>query len=196
MIRRPVPRLFRSDERGNTLVEFAFVLPILAVTLMGFFDLGYRSYVGSIVQGALHEAARMATVGNKTGAQIDAHVAARLSEFSRDATISVEKKSYTEFSKVKQPERITSDTEPLGVYNTGDCYEDANNNGVYDADQGTSGLGASEDIVHYEVTMTYPRLFPMAGLLGWSNTETIKSSTVLRNQPYAARSFSTVIRCS
>ena len=87
-------RRLARDERGNTLVEFAFVLPVLAVTLMGFFDLGYRSYVFSIVEGALHEASRMATVGNKTGAEIDAFVASRLSDFSRDATITVAKKSY------------------------------------------------------------------------------------------------------
>lgn len=196
MSRRATHRRLARDERGNTLVEFAFVLPVLAVTLMGFFDLGYRSYVFSIVEGALHEASRMATVGNKTGAEIDAFVASRLSEFSRDATIAVAKKSYAEFSDVKLPEKITGDTAPTGQYNPGDCYEDANNNGKYDTDRGAAGLGGSEDVIHYEVTMTYPRLFPMAGLLGWSNTETIKAATVLRNQPYAARTNNMVIRCA
>ena len=33
--------------------------------LLGTLDLGYRSYVGSVVQGTLHEAARMATVGGR-----------------------------------------------------------------------------------------------------------------------------------
>ena len=196
MKRRIPPLPLRRDERGNTLVEFALVLPVLAVTLMGFFDLGYRSYVFSVVEGALHEASRMATVGNKTGAEIDAHVASRLSEFSRDATITVAKKSYGEFSEVALPEKITGDTAPTGQYNAGDCYEDANNNGRYDADRGKDGLGGSEDVIHYEVTMSYPRMFPMTGLLGWSSTETIKAATVLRNQPYAARTNGRVIQCS
>ena len=60
------PRASAATQRGATIVEFALVLPVLCVLLLGMLDLGYRSYVTSIVQGALHEAARMATVGGVT----------------------------------------------------------------------------------------------------------------------------------
>lgn len=184
---RSHPRGLGADDRAATLVEFGFVAPVLCLTLMGLFDLGYQSYVTSIMQGALHEAARMATIGNKTGAQIDAHVKARLRSFSNGATITAVPTSYDEFSSVKMAEKITGDTAPVGSYNRGDCFLDANRNGSYDLDRGKSGLGASEDIVNYEVTITYQRLFPLSGLLGVPKTQTIKQSTVLRNQPYASR---------
>ncbi|MDT9599266.1 TadE/TadG family type IV pilus assembly protein [Sphingosinicella rhizophila] len=185
------PILFRrrigKDERGATLVEFAFVAPVLLLTLFGLLDLGYQSYTQSILQGALHEAARMATVGDKTGAQIDAVVVDRLNDVVHGAAPVIEKKSYREFSDVKIAEKITTDTAPLGQYNIGDCFKDANGNGSYDTDRGKGGLGNSEDIVRYEVTLTFPRLFPFPKIIGLSPTETVRGVTVLRNQPFASR---------
>lgn len=188
-------RSLLSDTRGVTLVEFAAILPVLCLVLLGLLDLGYRSYLGSIMQGALHEAARMATVGNVDGEAIDAHVRQRLSSFAHNAEISTAQTSYAEFSDVREPERIVHDTHPLGEYNPGDCFEDANGNGVYDHDRGRDGTGAAEDIVNYEVTVTYRRLVPLGRMLGWSDDETLSASTVLRNQPFAARQTGTVIIC-
>jgi hypothetical protein len=184
------------DERGVTLVEFAFVAPVLCVTLMGFFDLGYRTYVSAVLQGALHEAARLATVGDKTLPEIDAHVKQRLEAFSKGATVNVTPESYSDFSKVKQPEKITADTAPLGTYNKGDCWEDYKENGSYDTNRGNSSLGGAEDVVRYEVSIEFDRITPMAGLLGWSKKDKITGSTVLRNQPYAARPAAPPIVCS
>lgn len=188
-------RIF-GDARGATIVEFAFVAPILVLTLLGLFDLGYKSYVASNLQGALHEAARLGTVGNKTTAQIDAHIQSRLNQFSRGATITITHKSYMDFTGVKVPETITNDTVPIGQYNVGDCYQDANGNSVYDTDRGKSGMGSSEDVMHYSITMSYPRLFPLTKLMGLSNTDTVTSSTVFRNQPYGSRVTSVTPRCN
>lgn len=189
------PRALAGDARGVTIVEFAMVAMPMCVVLMGITDMGYHSYVSSVLQGALHEAARMATVGDKTGAEIDDHVRQRLKEFSKNATVTITKKSYSEFSGVGKPEKITQDTNPIGQYNKGDCFEDANGNGSYDLDRGQSGLGGAEDVVYYDVKMTYPRLTPVMGLLGWGNTDTVESNTVLKNQPYAAQSFNVKVVC-
>jgi Flp pilus assembly pilin Flp len=197
--RRRIPACLRALWRqsgGATIVEFALILPVMCMTLLGFFDLGYHAYVLSVVQGALHEAARSATVGDKTGAQIDAQVAASLKSFSKNATITINKTSYTNFSDVAMPEKITSDTAPIGTYNKGDCFEDDNGNGVWDADRGKSGLGGADDIVNYEIVMTYPRLLPLGKLLGFSSTQTIRASTVLRNQPYAQQQTSATVICT
>jgi Flp pilus assembly protein TadG len=171
------------------------VVPILAVLLLGTLDLGYRSYVTSVIQGALHEAARMATVGGVSNATIEAHVQSRLREFSRNATITTTTRSYSDFSGVKVPESITQDTAPVGSYNQGDCFQDANGNGVYDLDRGRGGMGGSEDVVYFEVTMTYPHIVPVGRLLGWSNNVTINQNTVLRNQPFAGRNTSVATIC-
>lgn len=176
------------DARGATLVEFAFVLPVLCVLLLGLFDMGYRSYVASVVQGALHEGARMATVGGVTNEQIDARVKARLRSFAHNATITTRTQSYLDYASVRQPEKLVGDTVPVGTYNRGDCWADANGNQRYDTDRGRDGTGNADDIVRYEVTMTFPHMFPVGSFLGWNEDVTIVSNTVLRNQPYAGRS--------
>lgn len=183
------------DARGVTIVEFAAVLPVLCLLLMGLFDLGYRSYAQSVVQGALHEAARMATIGGFTNEQIDARVRERLSAFMSTAELETRTQSYFDFTGVRLPERIVQDTPPLGQYNPGDCYEDANGNGQYDLDRGRAGTGNAEDVVRYEVTLSYPRMFPVGKLLGWTEDVRIVSNTMLRNQPFAARPTGVIVRC-
>lgn len=189
-----LPRLAR-DRSGVTIVEFAMVLPVLCVLLMGTFDLGYRSYTASVLQGALREAARMATVGGVSMDQIDARVRLRLSDFARHSTVATSASSYTEFADVGQPETITGDTAPFGQYNPGDCFEDANGNGNYDLDRGRAGLGQADDVVRYRASITYPAMFPVGALLGWGAQETVSAETMLRNQPYAGRATGVVIVC-
>jgi Flp pilus assembly protein TadG len=190
-MRRPAfLRRLARDRRGVTIIEFAMVVPVLLLVLLGFFDLGYRSYASSVLQGALHDAARMATVGGYSMTQIDARVKTRLSNFATRSTVTTAASSYYEFSGVAQPEKIVGDTAPLNAYNVGDCFEDANGNNTYDTDRGRSGTGNSDDIVRYSVTISFPRILPMGSLMGWGNTQTLTSDTVLRNQPYAGRTNS------
>ena len=188
-------RALGRDIGGATIVEFAMILPVLCIMLLGTLDLGYRSYVNAIIQGSLHEAARMGTVGGIPTSAIETRVRDRLRDFSRNATITVNTRSYSEFSGVRIPETITQDTAPNGSYNAGDCFEDANGNGSYDLDRGRTGMGAAEDVVHFEVTMTYPHIFPVGKLLGWPGNITVTQNTVLRNQPYAGRNTSVAIVC-
>ena len=195
-MRWPAPlRGIAVEERGATVVEFAIILPTLCILLLAALDLGYRAYAASVLQGALHEAARMATVGGRTPDDIDARVRLRLSNFARYATVTINTSSYLDYAGVRTPERITQDTAPTGQFNAGDCFEDANGNGSYDLDRGRTGLGNADDIVRYQVTMTFARIVPLGQLLGWSNTQTITADTVLRNQPFAGRNLARPIVC-
>jgi len=193
--RRALKALGR-DSGGATIVEFALILPVLCMLLLGTLDLGYRSYVSSVVQGALHDAARMATVGNVSTATIQTYVQNKLQAFARNATITTTTRSYADYSGVKVAETITQDTAPFGSYNPGDCFQDANGNGVYDTDRGRSGTGGAEDVVYFEVTMTYPHILPVGQLFGWGSNVTTTQNTVLRNQPYAGRSTSSAVVCT
>lgn len=188
-------RLLRRDSSGATLVEFAMVLPMLCMVLLGMFDLGYRIYVSAVMEGAMHEAARMATVGGITREQIKTRVEGRLREVSGGA-VAVVTHSYNDFSDVGKPEKITEDTDPQLVYNEGDCFEDANEDGEYSLDRGIEGVGGAEDIVHYSVSVTYSRLVPLGSLLGWDDRQTVRGSTVLRNQPFAARTNGVEVICT
>lgn len=195
MIRRLIPIRIVRDEKGVTLVEFAMILPALVVLLLGIFELGYRSYAASLVQGALHEAARMSTVGGVTMTTINNHVRDRLGHFAEHGTLNITTTSYYEYTGVGRPETITTDTAPLNQYNSTDCFEDANGNGTWDADRGRSGQGNSDDIVRYQISISYESLFPIAETLGWDEANTITANTVLRNQPYAGRSVTNTIIC-
>ena len=180
-------RRLRGDERGLNVVEFSLVALPLFVILLAFVDFGYRIYLEVVVEGTLNKAARRATIGGVGTSAIDTYVRSQLVAFSKNAVITINKRSYYDFAHVGKPEKITQDTVPIGTYNNGDCFEDANHNGVWDADSGSSGLGGSDDIVYYQVVVTFPRLVPLGKFLGFSALETVTANTVLRNQPYGAQ---------
>jgi len=188
-------RTLRDDRRGATLMEFALVVVPFMLILMGIFDFAYRGYVSAIVEGTVNRASRLATVGNKTGTQIDDFVKNELRHFSPSATITITKTNFYQFSGVGKSEKLTSDSAPLGSWNTGDCYEDLNNNGKWDVVAGRDGLGGSDDIVFYQVDYVYPRILPTAGLFGWSANQTITARTIMRNQPFGIQAVP-VVKCT
>jgi Flp pilus assembly protein TadG len=190
-------RAFRRDRRGVTAVEFGFIALPMSLMILPPIDLGYRVYGQSVLQGVLVRAARLSTTGNYSNSQIDAVVHNELAEFKNNATVTITRQSYQKFGGVGASEKITSDTAPVGSYNVGDCYDDTNGNGSWDADQGRAGQGGAEDVVLYQVTLTFPRIIPMTGLLGFPSNETLKSSIIIKNQPYAAATqYPIVNRCT
>lgn len=181
------------DESGATLVEFALVLAPMCVVLCGALDLGYESYVQTVLQGTLNDVARKASVENpdlpsKTGTleeRIKSAITSRMSGLVSSGSYELKTSSYYGFDSVGRPERLITDVDKNGSWDEGDCWEDSNPNGNFDLDSGRSGVGGANDVVFYDVTLTMPRLLPMAGLLGFSNQYTINAKTALRSQPYA-----------
>ncbi len=88
---------------------------------------------------------------------------------------------------IQKPEKITKDSAPLGSYNVGDCYEDANGNGKWDASGGKTGFGTADDIVQYTVRVGYKPVTPFLYMIGRGDDEVIEETTVLRNQPFTSR---------
>jgi hypothetical protein len=171
------------SERGTSAVEFAMLMPVLCLVVMGTMEIGYRIYAISVSNGAIRQAARMASTGGFTGAQIDAHVVNQIQKFRRDANVQIVKKSYSDFTGVGLPEPVTSGSVASGTY----CFDDINKNGTRDDDQGASGLGGAEDVIYYEVTATYPTLFKFSEkVLKLSPTTKVKLNTVVSNEPFAA----------
>jgi Flp pilus assembly pilin Flp len=177
----------RHDQRGVNVVEFAFVAGPLLLVLLVIIDFGYRLYLETVVEGTINKAARRATIGGQSPAAIDAFVRSQLVAFSRNATITIDKKSYGDFSGVNKAEKLTDDKNSNGTWDPGDCFEDAIPNGRFDTDAGKQGLGGSDDIVYYEVRVDFPRLVPLGKFLGFASTETVIANTVMRNQPYGAQ---------
>lgn len=186
------------ENSGISAVEFGLVAPVLLLMMMGFFDLAHRAYALTVLQGAVEDAGRRSTLQSGTAniSSIDAAVTKVVRPIlGNDAVFTPGRTSYTTFSDVGTPERFVDKAPFNNKYDPGECFEDANGNGVWDADRGKNGQGNAQDIVVYKISVSYPRMFPMAGLLGWPENETVGASTVLRNQPWAAQAIPTVNVC-
>lgn len=159
------------------------LLPVLCLIIIGTMEVGYKIYAVSVSNGAIREAARMASTGEYTGAQIDNHVTQHIRAFRKDAGVSIVKKSYSDFTGVGLPEPVTSGSIASGTY----CFDDINNSGSWEDDRGTTGMGNAEDVIYYEVTATYPTLFKFTEkVLKFNGTTTIKLNTIVSNEPFAA----------
>lgn len=188
-------RRLLDDETGVTVVEFALISPVLLIMLMGLYDVGYQLYAGAVLQGAIQKAGRDSTIEGaaSTTAAIDQIVSDQVKRVVPNATMSFTRKSYATFSTVGKPEDWT-DTNANGTCDNNEPYEDVNGNKAWDSDRGKTGQGGAKDAVVYTVTVTYPRPLAIGGLLGFSNNVTLKTETVLRNQPYGIQDQTKVIK--
>ncbi len=179
------------DEKGATAVEFAVVAPVLIAFLLGTFDIGYRQYMNTVLQGEVQKAARDTTLkGNSSGlSSIDARVRNRVWNVNRGATVTFDRKSVVTFERAGKTEDFldvaVAGVRPLnGVRDPGECFKDENANGIFDMDSGIAGGGDSNDIVKYTVVVSYQSPFPIFSILGWPSTTNVTATTVLRNQPF------------
>lgn len=189
-----------SDNRGSALVEFAFVAPALLVLLLGSFDLAYRAYVESVLQNTVQKAGRdSALEGGGSGAAtaaIDAVVRNTVLPIVQNGTFTFTRKNYSSFTRAGQAEEFT-DLNGNGLCDNAEPYSDDNNNGTRDTSgNGAGGQGGARDITVYTAQVSYPRIVPMYGLLGWSPTVTESATTVLRNQPFGNQAVRTTRNCA
>lgn len=184
----PLPRRLARDRRGATIVEFAMVLPVMLTLIMGLGELTYQGYVQSVLTGAVQKAGRDSTIQGAAGQtdQIDAAVMRQVTQVASDATFDSKRSNYASFSSVA-PEPFT-DTAGTGVFDASkDCFTDLNGNSSWDVDPSTSGQGGANDVTVYTIHIFYRRLFPVAALIGMSPSAKLTSTTVLKNQPWAAQ---------
>lgn len=187
-------RNLADDQTGAAIVEFALIAPVLLMTLFGLFDLGHGMYTKAMLQGAIEKASRDSTIESSTTGALDAKVSTVVRRIAPNAVLGFTRASYTSFSSVGQPEDFV-DTNANSSCDNGETFEDANSNGTWDAEQGRTGNGAARDAVLYTVTVSYPRQFPIARLIGQSNTMQLSVRTILRNQPYNLQAVPPTASC-
>lgn len=198
-------RRIARDRRGVTIIEFAMIFPVMALMMMGLGDMLYNMYVKQLLSGAIQKAARDSAIqgGAQQTAAIDARVLQLMAGVMRPPTPSCAttpavgtycstRISYAAFSSVG-PEQFDDDNGNK-QRDPGECYTDVNGNGRWDAEPGTTGQGGANDVTLYRISITYPRIFPVAGLLGMPQYQTASAQTLLKNQPYATQVAPTVQR--
>ena len=164
---RALLRRLRRHERGMALVEFAMTAPVFLLILMGIFDYCWQMYAQQVLQGVVAKAGRDATIEIYAGnqAQLDEHVEDEVKKVFSSATVSFSRSAYDDFSNIKPP-----------VINADGCVEDG----------GKRGNGGADDVVLYRVSMRFERILPVWNMLGQPSHMTLSSTTILRNQPFAA----------
>lgn len=177
------------DTRGVTVIEFAFVAPVLCMLLVCAFDLGHTLYMQTVLQGIVQKAARDSTLEDADAAkltEIDGKVTDQIHALNNTVTPIFTRRYYRTFSSAAaaQAEPWT-DTNGDGTCDDGEPYEDSNNNNSWDKDGGDQGQGGAKDRTVYTVTVNYPHVFPVNGFIGGSPYVKLSATTVLENQPYS-----------
>ena len=191
-------RCLARDCGGFYVVEFALVLPVLLLLMMGMGELAFQTYAQSVLNGAVQKAARDSTIqGNGTDAQtaaLDASVKTIVSKVVGSSAVYASSRTNFDNYNAIAGEPFTDSKYPNtasgvydGVCDHGEPYIDVNGNGRYDLDLSSSGQGGASDITKYSMQVTYNRLFP-ARMFGWGSTVTLTAATILKNQPYQTQS--------
>jgi Flp pilus assembly pilin Flp len=201
-LRSFIRRLGR-DRRGVTAVEFGIIALPLSMLVMGGFDLGHQAYIRSVMQGALTDAARRASVQNPefaasgatTEEQVTNSIKDQLRAITPGATITVTESNFYDFSGIGNPEKLMTDVNGNGEYDEADkdCFSDLNENGKYDMDTGREGVGGANDVAFYKADIDMPRLLPVAQLLGFSPNYKMSVATAVRNQPFGTQKTPPVV---
>ncbi len=189
----------RRDQNGAAVTEFGIISIPLFTMLMGVMDISHSYYVQITMNGALQKLGRNSSLEG-AGVEdkkvlIDASIRDTLTPLlgsdlevntpNAAKNMQIKRRFYKNFDDAAK-----SDPEPYRDFNdnqtcdNAEAYDDINNNNTWDADGGDDGQGAAKDVVVIQVEITYPRLFPVAGLIGLSNTKTLTSDSILANQPY------------
>lgn len=182
------------DQDGVSVTEFGLIAPALFTMLLGTMDVGHTLYMRTVIDGAIQEVARDSSLedGGVLAKQqaIDARIKRQIRNLNKSinpaSDIVIKRRYYRNFTGAfNADEEDYTDTNDNGVCDNGEPYIDANLNETWDSDGGDEGQGGAKDVSIVTVTVTYDRLFPVAGLIGLPEQITISANTVLANQPYA-----------
>lgn len=179
---------FRRDAAGVTMVEFGLIAPVLLLMIMGIVELGLMMAGQAVLDNAAFVASRTGKTGYETKdkkqtQQITEAIQKAASSYLAADKITVTSTAYSDYDSMK-PEPFT-DTNNNGVRDSTEAYVDVNKNGAYDTNPGTTGYGASGQVVLYTATYNWAIKTPLVGkLIGKNNVVQLKTRVVVKNEPY------------
>lgn len=176
-------RALRRDAEGMTLVEFGLVAPVFFLMLFGLADVGQLLYARALLQGAVEQAARSSSLETADTSAADELVRRTVRHIAPGSTLISVRTSYYDFADIQRAERW-NDRDGNGDCNGNETYTDENGNGRWDRDIGVQGNGGANDVVLYNVTVTFKRLFKVPLLPGNTNY-VINAGAIKKNQPFA-----------
>ncbi|MFZ2996748.1 TadE/TadG family type IV pilus assembly protein [Sphingobium sp.] len=178
-----------SDQRGVTIPEFALILLPLCLILFGGLEMGYQIYVRSVLLGAMERATRLTTLQTVDSTAVETDIENTVKRIVPTATVKTTKGSFFQYSQINALERLTKDSNNNNILDSGDCWEDVDDDGTRNVvTAGRTGIGGADDIVRYNTVVTYNRILPLYRFIGVGNTATLTATTMTRRQPYELQS--------
>ena len=176
----------RRCRAGSTAVEFAIILPVLLLFIVGSIEMAIVLFIGSSIEAAVMEASRYGATKPEEGVsrpdRVLEIVEARTYGMLDMDQVDIDTLVYSDFEDIGKPEPFT-DANDNGSYDAGEAYTDSNGNGQWDADMGEAGLGDGGDVVVYRLEYAWGVITPlMQRVLGESVTHV--SSVAVRNEPF------------
>jgi hypothetical protein len=157
--------------------------------LFGGLDAGYQIYVRSVLLGAMERATRLTTLQTVDSTAVESDIEATVKRIVPTAKVKTIKGSFFLYSQMNAMERLTKDSNNNNQLDSGDCWEDVDDDGTRNlVTAGRTGIGGADDIVRYNTTVTYDRILPIYRFIGVGNTATLTATTMTRRQPYELQS--------
>lgn len=179
-------RTLRRCTRGATAVEFALILPLLLLFLVGSIETAINLFIGSSIELAVLEASRFGI----TGQEDEDNRAAIIRRIVDDRTyglldmdkVDIDTLVYDDFDDIGKPEPW-DDANGNAVWDTGEIYDDVNENGQWDEDMGANGVGGRDAIMVYRVTYPWGVVTPMMQRILGRSVKHV-SAIAVQNEPF------------
>lgn len=188
-------RLIR-ERRGVAAVEFAVLAPAMFALIMGAIELAHIAVLRNTLEGAVGEAARIASVRldqteEEREASMVALIQGRMAEYPRvrGRQLTMETKVYRAFgSAMQEPYEDTNHNghyDPPTHTDPGEPFDDRNLNGKRDvAVQKEGKFGGVGDVVGYTAHFPARLYFPLLEVaFDAVNGVEVSASTMVRNEP-------------
>lgn len=156
---------FRRDERGSTAIEFAFVAPLLILTLISLVQIGILGMTMAAVDAAVGDAARRIRTGRDDAAATAQAFEDQVCERIGGSLATCRERTIT---SVKRYARFADANAVAAV-----------------APDGTFDKGGPGDIIIVKVDYSWPMLGPLSGggRYDWSDI-IIPARAAFKNEPY------------
>lgn len=169
-------------------MEFALVLPVLLLLMLGILEYGLYLFAASAVQDALSDAARFGITGRSlAGVDREAAIRAtfdrRLAGVLDPREVTLESLVYPDFDSIGRPEPF-EDRNGNGIRDPGEAFDDVNGNGRWDEDMGTPGAGGPDSVVLYRARYRWRPLTPLFRDLFAPDGVEIVATIAVRNEPF------------
>lgn len=172
------------DKSGVSATEFALIAPVFLTMMMGIFDAGQQAYATSVLNGAVQKAARDSSLEITDLGYADAMVEKQVGPILPGATFKSTRTSYNDFKDIGRPEKW-NDANNDGTCSHNESYVDENGNGEWDSDIGKEGNGGADDVVVYEMSVSYDPTFKVPFMPAHWTKRSLKASAIKKNQPFA-----------